>query len=173
MPKIFINPGHDIKLDPGAVNNNTGLKEAYVTLSVGEKVANILLSLGYQVKLIQNDNLTDLINQANQWQADAFISIHCNAFTDPNANGTETLYYPNSRQGRLLSTCLQNQLTKEFQLTNRGIKERSDLGVLKQTTMPSALIEMAFITNPKEEQLLATQQQRWANAIARGITDYI
>lgn len=171
--KIFINPGHDINLDPGAVNNRTGLKEADVALAVGEKVANILLPLGYDVKLMQSDKLTGVINTANKWQAYVFVSIHCNSFGDPSANGTETLYYPGSKEGKRLANCLQNQMLGEFKLTNRGLKERSDLGVLRQTSMPAALVEMAFISNHYEEQLLANQQQRWANAIARGITDYL
>ena len=65
----------------------------------------------------------------------------------------------------------QNQMIGEFGLYNRGLKTAT-WAVLRDTNMPSCLAEMAFISNPEEEQLLATQQDRWGACIARGITDY-
>lgn len=169
-PKIFINPGHG-RPDPGAIGA-TGLRESEVCFYVGNGAADYLRQVGYEVMVLQSDDLSGVIRKANGWGADLFLSIHCNSFSQSQANGTETLYHPASSKGLKLAQKVQNQLIKEFGLTNRGVKSRTDLGVLKQTDMPAALAEMAFISNPAEESLLRDQQDRWAKALARGVSDY-
>ena len=170
--KIYINPGHGTP-DPGAVNPVTGLQEKDVCFAVGNLAADYLRAAGYEVIVDQSDHLTGVINRANASGADLFVSIHCNSFGDPRANGTETIYYPGSAQGKKLAECIQKQLIGEFGLTDRGIKQMSNtLGVLTQTAMTAVLAELAFISNATEEHLLAMEQDRWAKAIARGISDY-
>ena len=172
--KIFINPGHDIALDPGAVNLNTGLREADVCLTIGQKLQAYLEHVGYETRLLQDDDLNYVCKNANEWGADLFVSIHCNSFANPDANGIETLHYPNSANSIRLAACIQDQLVSELELTDRGVKERADLGVLRLTAIPAVLVETAFISNPDEEQILASTegQDRIAAAIARGVTDY-
>lgn len=173
--KIYINAGHDVDLDPGAVNPVTGLKEADVCKDIALQVCGYLEHVGYKTMFGQSDALTrDIINAANDWEADLFVSIHCNSFSNPQANGIETLVYPGSTNSAKLANCIQNQLVKTLQLTDRGVKERSDLGVLRETYMPAVLTEIAFISNDKEEKILASAGGRntIAAAIARGVTDY-
>lgn len=171
MPKIFINPGHGDP-DPGAVGK-TGLKEKDVVFSVGNLVADYLRAVGYQVLVLQSDDLNGVIRKANESGVDLFVSIHCNSFGNSQANGTETIYYPGSREGEKLARFIQSQLIDELNLANRGSKEMSKtLGVLTYTEMPAVLVELAFISNPKEEQLLHHEQDRFARAVARGISDY-
>ena len=174
MAKIFLNPGHDLNEDPGAVNKTTGLTEAFVVADIGSKTKKILEKEGHEIYILQNDYLTGLVNEANAWGADTFVSIHCNGFTNPQANGTETLYYPGSKEGRLLADCIQKRMIDAFGTTDRGSKERLNLYVLNHTAMPAALAETAFITNPENEKLLASEENRqiWARAIAKGIIDY-
>ena len=88
--RVYINPGHDIVYDPGAVNMTTGLREADVAAAIGEKVRYYLEAAGCEVKLLQSDNLcwdtrysdrnVAVCDDANGWPADVFVSIHCNAF---------------------------------------------------------------------------------------------
>lgn len=171
MPKIFINPGHGYP-DPGAVGK-TGLQEKDVAFAVGNLVADHLRKVGYQVLVLQSNDLSGVIRKANESGADLFVSIHCNSFGNPQANGTETIYYPGSREGKKLAQCIQSQLIDEMKLTDRGIKEMSNtLGVLVYTEMTAVLTELAFISNPQEEQLLKNEQDRFARAVARGISDY-
>lgn len=174
MAKIFINPGHGSP-DPGSVSPRTGFTEAEAVLPIGEKMAWYLREVGHEVRLWQNDYLTGVIQDANKWGADVFISIHCNSFGDPQAHGTETWYHPNSSKGRILSQCLQDQMLGEMGLRDRGIKPmdwgNNYLGVLDKTSMPSALVELAFISNLNEENLLH-EVDRWGACLARGVTDY-
>ena len=109
--KIFINPGHDIRLDSGAVNPIFGLKECDVVLSIGETLQNILLSNNNQVYLLQSDNLASVVTTANNWQADIFISLHCNA-ANRTAHGTETLVYKYGGMAERLATLIQDRFNR-------------------------------------------------------------
>ena len=55
--KVYINPGHDRDYDSGAVNPNTGLRECDVAYDIGNRVRNYLEDAGYDVRLMQSDNL--------------------------------------------------------------------------------------------------------------------
>jgi N-acetylmuramoyl-L-alanine amidase len=178
--KVFINPGHapDGNPDPGAVNSETGLRECDVALIIGNKVANYLSAVGYDVKTLQSDSLSDIVDIANEWGTDVFVSIHCNSAANDSAKGTETWYNDGSIGAEKLATCILNQMVNSLLLVNRGVRDAvpgvSGLYVLKYTNMPAALIETAFISNQDDENLLADpeKQDQFASAIARGITDY-
>jgi len=170
MPKIFLNPGHCVGLDPGAVGN--GIQEADITLKIGRLTEKYLLAAGLTTKLFQYDGLEEICNASNSFNADLFISIHCNAADSPAAHGTETFYFPSSANGQKLARCIQNQITSSLGTFNRGIKSISNLYVLKHTAAPAVLVELAFITNPHDAKLLAYYQDAFARAIARGVTDF-
>ena len=180
MAKVFINPGHDelsLKGTPdydcGAVNNELPLYENEVALAVGELVQKYLIAAGCDVELLQSESLSGICAAANDWGADLFISIHCNAFNEI-ANGVETLSYPSDFEGYNLAECIQTQILDTFEeLTDRGLKARTDLAVLNGTDMPAVLVEMAFIDNPDDAILLRDRQDDFARAIARGVTDYL
>jgi len=181
VKKIVIDPGHGGK-DPGAIGL-TGAHEADVNLAVARKVAVLLQPVMTVVLTRHTDkslganvsaDLTARANVANQAGADVFVSIHCNSATDPAAHGTETHCYPGSVKGAVLAQCLQDRLVPALGLTDRGTKE-SNFAVLRQSKMPAALVELAFISNSVEEKLLQSEdfQDRAALAIARGICDFL
>ena len=89
--KVFINPGHDINLDSGAVNPNTGRRECDVARDAGKLLMQYLETAGCEVKALQDDDLGLVCETSNEWGADIFVSLHCNAF-NTQARGTETLY---------------------------------------------------------------------------------
>lgn len=164
--KIFINPGHGGK-DTGAVGN--GLIERDVNLRIGNLVAKYLKAVDYDVTLFQYDGLQAICNEANNWHADLFVSIHCNAF-DCCAHGTETFYV--SERGRKLASAIQNQIVSSVGTFNRGVKT-TNYFVLLNTDMPAVLVECAFIDNPHDAKLLREREDDFARAIARGISDYV
>ena len=67
---------------------------------------------------------------------------------------------------------MQDELVKLTKLKDRGIKERSEIHVLKATKAPAILIELGFISNPKEERLMLNKPQMFANAIFEGIKKF-
>ena len=71
-----------------------------------------------------------------------------------------------------LAECIQRQIVDSLDTTDRGLKERPELIVLRATDMPAVLVELAFIDNDEDAELLMTRQDDFARAIARGVTDY-
>lgn len=165
--KIFINPGHG-GADCGAVGN--GLKERDVVLAIGWRVEDYLRAVGYEVKLFQYDGLQEICDAANDFDADLFVSIHCNAF-DRKAQGTETYHFYGSTNGRKLAEAVHKQITSSLPIIDRGVKE-AGFFVLANTDMPAVLVETAFIDNAQDARLLREREDDFARAIARGITDY-
>jgi len=165
--KIFINAGHGGN-DSGAVGNN--LIERDVNFFIANRVETYLLAVNYDTKLFQYDGLQAICDEANNWHADLFVSIHCNAF-DGQAHGTETFYV--SERGRKLANAIQNQIVSSVGTFNRGVKFDDEFFVLTNTNMPAVLVECAFIDNPYDAKLLREKEDDFARAIARGITDYV
>ena len=176
--KVFLNPGHapNGNPDPGAVNEETGLRECDVALAVGKSAASYLNAAGVETELLQSDSLYKICEVANASDADIFVSIHCNAAEAEEANGTETWACAGSYHGSMLANCIQRELVDALGTTDRGVKIATPgvngLYVLTNTDMPAVLIELAFITNPRDENILAHDQDALARAVARGVTDY-
>lgn len=191
---IFLDPGHGGK-DVGATAG--GYNEADINLKVTKKVKSILISRGYKVILSREDDvfidLYDRPRMANKVGADIFVSIHTNSTTSKttSANGIETFYYKynptypskinlamhnnNERvsKGETLSKFLQENMVGITGANNRGINDASFV-VIRETVMPAALIELGFINNPNERNMLVldSYQSKIAKAIADGIEQY-
>ena len=110
--KVFLNPGHapNGNPDPGAVNEETGLRECDVALAVGQSAESYLNAAGVETELLQSDSLEEICETANSNDADIFVSIHCNAAEAEEANGTETWACVGSYRAEMLASCIQNQL---------------------------------------------------------------
>ena len=178
---VFLNPGHKVGIDSGAVDPVTGMQEAKVALEVAKLVKGYLEDIGIQVILLQSNSLNgededwdnpSIVRTANESGADIFVSIHCNAFNCV-AHGTEVEVYSfNSVESTKLANCIQNQIVNSLGTVDRGVRERPNLTVIKYTDMPAVLVEMEFIDSLIGANLLANNQDDFARAIARGITDY-
>lgn len=174
MNKIFIDAGHGGK-DPGALGNN--LKEKDINLAVALQVGEILKKHNIEVLYSRTTDvfveLSDRAVMANKVNADIFVSIHSNAAENVNAKGLETFSYPNSTKGTALAKCIQDSIiTSKIYTSDRGIKT-ANFAVLRQSNMPSALVELAFITNVEDAKILKDRQNELALAIAKGILNYL
>lgn len=167
--RVFINPGHDIDLDSGAVNPNYGTRECDVARDAGKMLARYLQTAGCEVRTLQSDDLGLVCETSNEWGADIFVSLHCNAFNTV-ARGTETLY--KSYNGQQLAQLIQDQIINSINTVDRGIKKRDDLWVLNGTDAVAVLVEMAFIDNDEDLEILNNDLDTIVRAIARGITDF-
>ncbi len=176
MLKVFLNPGHapNGNPDPGACGH--GLRESDVAAQVGRLVEGYLLAAGCEVKTLQSDSLREISSAANEWGADVFVSIHCNSAGTDLARGVETFSYYGSGNGKALAACIQNQIVDAFKtidkdFPDRGLKTAS-YHVIRETDAPAVLVEMAFINNVDDANLLKYHTNDFARAIARGVTDY-
>lgn len=185
MPiKIYIDQGHNPSgFNTGAEGN--GFFEQDITFEIGRRLYNLLrqnpeftprLSRPTADTILGTSNSTSLVarvNEANSWPADIFISLHNNAAANSNATGNEALIYgPGATVARELGEEILEQLTLTTGLRNRGIVYRPGLYVLKETTMPAVLVEMGFISNPYDAELLAYSPELFARGIYRGILAY-
>lgn len=123
-------------------------------------------------------SLEERANIANQSGAVCFVSVHCNSGPS-GARGAETYYHDDSVQGKRLAQCIQGEVAA-LGLFDRGAKSdftlyQSGLYVLRETTMPAALVEVEFISSPDGEKWLANpdNQDAAGKAIARGICEYL
>ena len=189
---IFLDPGHGGS-DPGAISG--GVREKDLTLSVYNKVSSKLASLGYTVLTSRNVDkdvdLVDRADQANKANADMLLSIHFNAGGRGIARGIETYYYQATadrvpkinkenhnnperlERSRKLANKVQQNLLYQTGANDRGVK-RASFTVLRETSIPSILVELGFIDNPEERNKIKTNeyQERLANGIVDGIVAY-
>lgn len=186
---IVIDPGHGGE-DPGAMGT-TGVHEKDIVLSVSKKLAAILREAGAEAVLtrdsdreLSDPSVSDLytakiqdlsrrVDLANNRGADVFISIHVNSFPDPREDGAQTFYQPGSQESKKLGTAVQNELNRF--LANPGREAKPvDYFANRMTKMPSTIVEIGFITNPKEEKLMLDQyyQGKVAWAVYAGIVRY-
>ena len=189
---IFLDPGHGGS-DSGAFEN--GVKEKDLTLSIYNKVSSRLASLGYTVLTSRNTDkdvgLVSRAEQANKSNADMFLSIHFNAGGRGTAYGIETYYYkPEAgytpainkenhnnperiEKSRKLANKIQQNLLYKTGAYDRGVK-RASFAVLRETSIPSILVELGFIDNQEEVNKIKTNeyQEKLADGIVDGIVEY-
>lgn len=174
---IAIDAGHGGK-DGGAVFN--GLVEKDITLNVSKRVRDYLKNAGVKVIMTRDDDRFIRLDDRNAYAirqgADAFVSIHANAFINPSANGTETFYSSQSQRvtnSKQLATFIQNRLYKAMGTKDRGVKD-VPYRVIKGTSIPSTLVELGFMTNASDASKLSSSywRNRAAKAVSEGIIDY-
>jgi N-acetylmuramoyl-L-alanine amidase len=178
---IVIDPGHGGS-DGGAAHN--GLIEKSITLDVSKRLRSVLIARGWQVKMTRetdvdvfapddsaHDELQARCDIANNAGARAFISVHVNSFSNAAMNGTLTYYYKGSDQA--LANAVHRRLAGSISTADKGVR-KEEFYVIHHTTMPATLIEMAFLSNTSDAELLRSPAflQRIAVAIADGIGDY-
>jgi len=154
---IAVDPGHGGD-DPGA-HGAQGEEEKDLTLDIGLRLKALLEQAGARVLMIRSSDVTVGLYErpaiANQAGADAYVAIHLNAYARWK-HGTEIYYYTTNPDSIKLATALHTTLIDELGLADGGIRKEHDFVVIRETTMPSSLVEVAYLTNPTEEKLLLT-----------------
>ncbi len=181
--KIYIDQGHN-PVNPNAGAEGNGLREQDITYNIGQILASILRRSGnYDVRLSRPSEQTQLgtsnasslrvrVEEANAWGADYFISLHTNASDISSANGVEAYSYARDSRAWRLGLDIVDGISDVVGVTNRGMKVRPGLYVLKRTYMPAVLVELGFITNPREAELMSGSPSLYADGIYSGIVEY-
>lgn len=181
--KIYIDQGHN-PVNPNAGSEGNGFREQDIVYTIGQLTAESLRGYGFDVRLsrptpdtqLGTSNATSLaarVNDANTWGADYFISLHTNASTIESASGSEAFVYRRGSTAEALAENILTQLNYATGLTNRGVMARPGLYVLRKTKMPATLVELGFITNPADAELMAYSPQLFAAGITNGILAYL
>jgi len=204
--KIVIDPGHGGS-DPGAVRpyNGVQVRESDLVLDVSLRLQSLLNQTGMDISLTRTTDVFLTLSEravfANNRNADVFVSVHANDFTDPSANGTETYYYALSagrssaavehhgmsaelnlraatgdrvQDSRLLAEKIQARLVERLQLRDRGVKTQN-FAVIRETNMAAVLAELGFMSNAGDMAVLMSNLGRnnSAAALYLGILDYL
>lgn len=171
---IIIDPGHGGN-DTGALRNN--ILEKDLTLAIALKVRQELRDKGFNnIILTRNCDktlaLADRVTIANDNNADIFVSIHINSSVKTEVNGIETHYY--SEKGYDVAKVIHKEIMENVEANDRGLF-KSKFYVINHTEAPAVLLELGFISNEQERNLLTSEkrQKDSAEAIADGIVNYL
>ena len=172
--RIALAAGHGGS-DPGAVYK--GRQEKDDTLDLTLAVGDILKKNGIDVYYTRTTDEYETpfkkATDANNSDADLFVSIHRNSSENPNQySGVETLVYSDTGLKAEVARNINNQL-EDAGFKNLGVDERKNLVVLKRTKMPAVLVEAGFINNDKDNYLFDEEFDSIAQAIADGILESI
>lgn len=179
---IVVDAGHGGG-DPGAISN--GYEEKDINLDVARRVESQLKGAGYTVIMTRNSdhgvNIMDRPMIANEAEAHVFLSIHSNSSLNTEVEGIESLYAPRDLTSVKydaqypLVKAVHEELIKATGAFDRGIKQRPDLIVLKHTEMSAVLVELGFMSNINDMELLLDDnyKQACADGIVVGIKKYI
>ena len=172
----------------GTKGVSTGVYEYQLTLTVSEKLKAELESRGYTVYMTRYDNNTAIsckerAEVANSNNADAYIRIHADGSDSSSAAGAMCICITPSNpyissmysQSRSLSDCVLSEYISATGLNNRGVWETDTMSGNNWSTVPTTLIEMGFMTNPSEDQLLndTSFQVKIVDGIANGIDKFL
>ena len=181
--RIFIDQGHNPS-SPNAGAEGNGLREQDVNFNVGIYLAGLLnddprfearVSRPTPETSLGTSNSTSLqarVNMANSWPADYFISIHCNSNENPNINGSEVYVYRSYTQSYWLAQHILNAVVARVGTRDNGVRLNPSLYVLRKTTMPAVLVELAYLSNTSDAEKLKNDQSGFAWGIYNGLLSY-
>jgi N-acetylmuramoyl-L-alanine amidase cwlD len=188
---IVIDAGHGGE-DGGATSEN-GISEAQINLKIALNLQKLLEQSGANVILTRSDEnaiydldkktlrekkVSDIKNRVkigNNSSADIFVSIHLNKIPQNQYSGWQTFYKDGNEQGKELATSIQNNLNETIQKENKRVPMKiSNVYIIKQVEIPTAIVECGFLSNPEEEQILQQEiyQEKLAWGIYNGIIEY-
>lgn len=189
---VCLDAGHGGK-DPGAVgkhkmssdgllnvrNEMQTFKEKDFNLKIVLEVGKILKSKGINVVYTRDTDVFIELSRrgeiANAAKADVFVSFHVNAAENAQARGVETFCWPGNLEGGKLAKAIQDVLWASGVFShNRGVKTNRFMVINpNKTFMPSALVELGFITNKDDVALLQSKWKFIANYVVEGILLYL
>ncbi|KEQ22347.1 N-acetylmuramoyl-L-alanine amidase CwlD [Paenibacillus tyrfis] len=177
----------------GGARSKDGLEEKDVNLAIALHLRDYLQQSGALVVMTREDDrdlaspetkgyskrkTEDLLKRAefvSKQKSNLFVSIHLNSIPSPRWSGAQTFFYPNHADNSTLATLIQEEIKRNLKNTDRVAKQADkEIYLLKAMTIPSALVEVGFLSNPGEAQLLRdpAYQKKIATSIYQGILRY-
>ncbi len=185
---VVIDAGHGFP-DNGAVSES-GIYENEINLEIAKKLEKQLKKAGMTVIMTRKDSnslstsktnnkredLNKRVGIRDSSDADLFVSIHLNHFSDSRYSGAQVFYGSGNEESELAAGILQSNLIKLVDPNNKRTPMKSDgIYIIKNTKIPSVLVECGFLSNPNEAKLLNTSeyQKKLSSALYCGICEYL
>lgn len=188
--KIALDPGHGGP--DGGAESKDGIIEKDINLAITMHLRDYLQEAGAMVVMTRESDqdlaepstkgyskrkTEDLLARAQfitQQKADLFVSIHLNSIPSAKWSGAQTFYYPNHEDNGNLAALIQDEIKKNLKNTDRIAKPVDNVYLLKTLKIPSALVEVGFLSNPAEAQMLKSPeyQKKVAASVYQGILRY-
>ncbi len=188
---IYLDAGHG-GVDGGAVSKQ-GIVEKDLNLAIALHLRDYLQQAGAVVRMTREDDrdlasegtsgfsrrktedLLRRVEQIEKEKPDVLVSVHMNSIPSPKWAGAQTFFYPNHPDNQLLAALIQDEIRRNLENTNRVAARVNTVYLLKAVEeIPSALVEVGFLSNPDEARRLADAeyQRQVAAAIYQGILRY-
>jgi N-acetylmuramoyl-L-alanine amidase len=188
---IVIDPGHG-GADGGAVGSDE-TQEKDISLIVAKRLQNYLQQSGAVVYLTREKD-TDLAAEGTKGlsrrksedirkrlafihdkDADFFVTVHLNALPSSRWSGAQTFYYPKFDESKHMAKMIQSEIIRNLENSNRSPLAINGVYLLKHAEIPGALVEIGFLSNQRELQLLKREdyQRQMAASIYEGILRYV
>ena len=188
---VVIDPGHGGE-DGGALSC-TGVRESVLNLAVASRLEDLLLLFGLQTRMTRREDIavcdpgsqalsekkvSDLRNRVrmvSETEGPVLISIHQNTFPEEKWSGAQ-VFYADTDGSLPLAEGLQRILREALDPANhREAKKSLKVYLMNHIQCPGVLIECGFLSNPREEALLRTDeyQKKLACAVAGGLSQYL
>ena len=175
------------KVAAGTTGVSTKIPEYELTLAVSLKLRDILEARGYEVVMIREDHNVNISNAeraiiANELYADAFVRVHANGAEDNSVNGVMTMCQTKKNPynaelyqfSKELSTAVLDETVAATGARKQFVWEVDTMSGINWCQVPVTIIEMGYMSNPAEDELMATEEyrQKLAEGIANGIDKY-
>ncbi|WP_044641919.1 N-acetylmuramoyl-L-alanine amidase CwlD [Risungbinella massiliensis] len=187
---ILIDAGHGGK-DAGA-SSKDGLQEKEITLKIASYLQEQLEQAGAYVVMTRDEDeelsdpeahklgkrkaqdLARRVKMVSEVKADLVISIHLNSFPDTSVKGAQAFYNPLQEENKKLAEAIQAEMSRNLPNAQKAAKGKNDVYLLKESPVPTSLVEVGFLSNPEEATLLASDgyQKKLSTALYYGILEY-
>ena len=175
---VVIDAGHGGRT-PGATRQ--GIKEKKLNLDIVLQLKEIFdnsdENIGVYYTRLDDSNPTfdQRVQLANKSDADLFISVHNNSLVkSTKTKGTQVMYSESDTEelgSKKLAGILLEEITKELDSVNKGLVKGDDIYIIRTSEVPVALVEVGFMTNKEELELLNSEeyQKQTAEAIYQSV----
>ena len=187
---VVLDAGHGVP-DYGT-QSASGTTEQELNLAITLKLQQLLEQSGVKVILTRSDDngiyevdkdsirskkISDMKNRVyigNNSNADIYVSIHMNYYTDSQYSGWQTFYQSKSEDSKRLATIIQQSLTENIGQNKRVPMAIKGAYIMDKVTIPSVIVECGFLSNKSDEEKLKTDeyQSQLAWGIYVGIQEY-